>query len=129
MKALAFALLLVAASAVAAEGFKARGFILPDGAVTATFPTPLTVGEGIEVRIPADGIPAALAVVHELAAPTRVDGAAPTLRRLGHAQQCRRLGLRQLLIEQQVERLAELRGQLRIGWGRTEWSAPWSVRR
>jgi hypothetical protein len=33
MKSLAFVILLAATSAVAAEGFKARGFILPDGAV------------------------------------------------------------------------------------------------
>lgn len=33
MKALCFALLFAATPALAAEGFKARGFILPDGAV------------------------------------------------------------------------------------------------
>jgi len=33
MRSIAFVLLLAATQAIAAEGFKARGFMLPDGAV------------------------------------------------------------------------------------------------
>jgi hypothetical protein len=57
-----------------------------DGAVTTTFRTPLADGDGIEVRIPAGGVPAAVALVQELAAPTRGDDDVPLLRPLARAR-------------------------------------------
>jgi hypothetical protein len=53
-----------------------------DGAVTTTFATPLGDPDGLEVRVPAEGVPSALAVVRELAAPVRRDDDAPALRLL-----------------------------------------------